>query len=204
MLRVNTMPMPQNLTQTMIEGQERLEDDAELLEAACRFDQAALTEIHNRYYRSLYRYVNLKVSDALEAEDLTSEVFSRFLKALKHGKAPKKSIRGWLFSVASNVVNDYYRRHYRVEHVALNEGLSSSDTGPMEAVSKIMRREAIITAMKSLTQDQQDVIALRFGAGLSVRETARSLHKTEGAVKQLQARAIANLTNRLNDDGDSE
>ncbi len=200
----NIQTMSQRINYWMTDEQAGLNDDRLLVEAARQFDQQALTRIHHLYYAPIYRYINLKVSDAYEAEDLTSEVFSRFLKALHEKKAPKRSLRGWLFGVASNVVNDYFRKHYRVEHVALNETISSRDTGPMEAVSRIMQREAISAAMHTLTQDQQEVLALRFGVGLSVRETAQSMRKTEGAVKQLQARAITRLTERLQDDGDTE
>jgi len=174
-----------------------LQDEAALLAAARQLDPTALEQIHRMYYRPLYRYISMRVSNTLEVEDLTSEVFTRLLYALNEGRAPQKSLRGWLYGVASNVVNDYFRKQYRAETVEMSDDLASKDTGPLELLEKKFTKRQLIRAVRELTEDQQTVIALRFGSGLAIKEVARTMGKTEGAVKQLQARATASLARIL-------
>lgn len=176
-----------------------LQEEAALLRAAHQLDKGALEQIHQRYYRPLYRYISMRVSDPLEVEDLTSEVFTRLLYALKEGKAPRKTLRGWLYSVASNIVNDYYRRQYRADIVEAGEDLASIDTGPLELLERKFTKRQLINAVMQLTEDQQSVIALRFGSGMAIRDVAKTMGKTEGAIKQLQARAIASLGRLLSE-----
>ena len=154
------------------------------------------------YYRPLFRYIAFRVSDPLTAEDLTSEVFTRLLDALHRGKAPRSTLRGWLFGVAARVVSDYHRNRYRAQEVELVESLANGNAGLLETVEETLTREQLAGALKELTGEQQTVLALRFGAGLPIREVAGMMGKSEGAVKQLQARAIAALSRRMNAGGE--
>jgi RNA polymerase sigma-70 factor (ECF subfamily) len=131
------------------------------------------------------------------AEDLTSEVFTRLLSALRDKNAPQNTLRGWLYGVAARVVSDHHRRHYRAPEVELDEALMSRDAGPAEIVEKMLARADLKQAMTELTDEQQHVLALRFGYDMPIQEVARMLGKTEGAIKQLQARAVAALARKL-------
>lgn len=172
-------------------------DEAELLRRAYKHDTDALAQIHDSYYGPLFRYVSFRVADRHTAEDLVSEVFTRFLVALRKGNAPQQTLRGWLFGVAGHVVSDHYRRHYRTPNQPLDETLMSQDAGPEEVAEDMSTREDLHRAMASLTSEQQHVLALRYGQEMPIQEVARTLGKTEGAIKQLQARAIAALTRKL-------
>ncbi|MFN3373115.1 MAG: ECF subfamily RNA polymerase sigma factor, BldN family [Chloroflexus sp.] len=172
-------------------------DDAELLRRAYAFDTDALAAIHDAYYQPLYRYISFRVGDRHTCEDLVSEVFTRFLNALRQRKAPHSSLRGWLFGVAANVVSDHFRQSYRSPHVPLNEQIISYTPQPSDLAEQAAMNEELRRAINNLTYDQQQVLALRFGQNLPIQEVARILGKTEGAIKQLQARAIAALARQM-------
>jgi RNA polymerase sigma-70 factor (ECF subfamily) len=84
-----------------------------------------------------------------------------------------------------------------MQQVELSQTIESSAPGPAEAISNKQNLEALHAAMKGLTQDQQEVIALRFGYEMPIREVAQLMGKSEGAIKQLQARAVASLSRIL-------
>ena len=99
--------------------------------------------------------------------------------------------------VAARVVSDHHRRHYRAPEVELDESLVSRDASPADIVEKMLTHADLKLAMAELTDEQQQVLALRFGYDMPILEVARTLGKTEGAIKQLQARAIAALSRKL-------
>lgn len=168
-----------------------------LLERARALDPEALEQIHDMYYVPIYRYIAFRVSEHETAEDLTSEVFTRLLSALQDKTAPQKTIKGWLFSVATFVVKDFYRKKYRRKLVALEDSVPSLTDGPAQKVESMLTNEDLRQAVTELTEDQQEIIALRFGYEMSIRDVAATTGKSEGAVKMLQARAIAALSRRM-------
>ena len=174
-----------------------MQDELTLLHRARAFDPDALAEIHNAYYVPIYRYIVLRVSDHQTAEDLTSEVFARLLHALQDKTAPSNTIRGWLFSVASRIVNDHYRKHYRQEKTNLDHLTPNQPVTPDQALESKISQEDLLEAITDLTEDQQEVIALRFGYGLPIQEVADTIGKSIGSVKMLQARAISALSHKL-------
>lgn len=180
-----------------IGGTAIVQDELELLARARKLESAALAEIHDTYYGPIFRYVAFRVADRETAEDLTSEVFTRLLSALRDRNAPQNTLRGWLYGVASRVVSDHHRKRYRAPQVELNDNVMSSDEGPAETVEAMLTHEGLRRAMSELTEEQQNVIALRFGFEMPIQEVARTLGKSEGAVKQLQARAIASLARKM-------
>ncbi|MCA9986052.1 MAG: sigma-70 family RNA polymerase sigma factor [Anaerolineales bacterium] len=172
-------------------------DELALLARARVLDQGALAEIHRRYYTAIYRYITFRVPDRDLAEDLTSEVFTRLLSAIRDKNAPQNTLRGWLYRVAGHIVADYYRKRARQKETELSDSLPSRGVGPDELVDLNLTNEALREAMGELTEDQQAVLQLRYGGGLRFREVAVQLGKSENAVKQLQLRALATLQRTL-------
>lgn len=179
-------------------GYSAVYDEKELLTGARQLDPSALARIHDCFYSQIYRYAHYRTGDAQVAEDAASEVFVRFLDAVQNGHAPRQSLRGWLFGTASNVVNDHFRRHYRTnthnEDLDTHTGLPASpESDPEHQLQVNLSHAQLRSALTHLTIEQQHVITLRFGQGLSHREVAQSLGKSEGAVKLLQLRALRAL-----------
>lgn len=170
--------------------------DELLLEMAMAHSPFALTAIHDLYHARLYHYIRCRVGQPSTAEDLTSDVFVQFLDALRFGHSRPRSLGQWLFAVARHRVADYYRdRHTEVSTSErfIADRIASDQGDPVARLNKSLRHEALRAALQSLSTPQREVLALRFSADLTVRETARILGKSEGAVKVLQFRALNNL-----------
>jgi len=174
-----------------------VQDEQTLLAKARSLDQEALGQIHDSYYEAIYRYLVYRVGNQQVAEDLTSEVFIRLLSALRDHTAPEKTLRGWLYGVAFRVASDYHRKQYRRKNVELSDTIPSGVADPLDSVADKVTWQQVKVAIASLTDAQREVIALRFGNEMPIRDVAELLGKTEGAVKQLQARALASLARML-------
>lgn len=174
-----------------------MHDEQTLLMRARALDKEALAHIHDQYYQPVYRYLTFRVSDPQTAEDLASEVFTRFLGALRDRGTPPNTIRGWLFGAAQNVLKEHYRKQRRMNWTELDESIAGEGSSPEQRVADQMSKEQLRAALAELTPEQQEVLALRFGFGLAVREVAETVNKSEGSVKMLQVRAIGALARRL-------
>lgn len=175
-------------------------DDSQLLAKAKQLDPAALRALHQRFYEPVARYIQFKVGDPRLAEDLSGEVFVRVLEGLRRGKAWRSSPRGWIMGIARNVVVDHYRQRERMPEVALNESLlSTEDADPTRQAIQSERRRFLLRAIERLTEDQREVILMRFIKEIEIQDIAMALGKTPGAVKGLQHRALRKLANRLQD-----
>ena len=170
-----------------------LATDLALLELATRLDELALVEIHDRYYKLVYRFIASKVGAGQLAEDYTSDVFVRFIRAIRQKSAPKNSLKGWLYRVASNIVNDHYRKQYRRSYSGLTETEVSLEKSPEDIMNSSINNKVLMSAVEQLGEVQQKVISLRFAFDMSVAEVASTLGKTESAIRQIQFRGIKKL-----------
>jgi RNA polymerase sigma-70 factor (ECF subfamily) len=172
-------------------------DDRTLLTRAQALDKSAIAQIHDGYYAAIYGYISFRVDDPQTVEDLTSEVFIRFVQALQRRRGPDEHLGGWLYKVAANVVKEHYRaqRRQRLDH--LDESLPGRGPGPEHDVSHRLATEELRRAVADLSVEQQEVLALRFGYGMRHKEVAQTMGKSEGAVRMLQTRAIATLSELL-------
>ena len=171
-----------------------MQEELLLLHRAKSLDQEALAQVHEQYYDAIYRYMAYRVNDLQTAEDLTSEVFIRFLHAIQQKNAPQNSIKGWLFGAASLILKEHYRKKKRAQLTELDDALASDEVVPGDRLEAQENRRALRQAMDNLTEEQQQVLALRFGYEMPIRDVAETMNKSEGSVKMLQMRAIAALT----------
>jgi RNA polymerase sigma-70 factor (ECF subfamily) len=157
-----------------------------------------ISEVHNRYYPDIFHFLRYRLGDELAAEDLSAEVFVRLLEALHAGRGPKDNLRGWLMGTAAHMANDYYRKHYARPLIELNDGLvADSDHDPHSLAELNEHQRLVHVSMQKLTEEQQQVLALRFGSGYSLEETATVMGKKANAVKALQFRALEALRRGL-------
>jgi RNA polymerase sigma-70 factor (ECF subfamily) len=165
-----------------------------LLDRVRKFDNEALAELHDQFYPVIYRYVRFRIDDDQVCEDLTSEVFLRFLNALHQTGRSIDDLRAWMLGTASNLIHDYYRIKYRrpVENIDDHETLVSSQNTESTIEHRVVLDD-VRRAMQHLTPDQQNVLALRYSQELSLDETAKIVDKSVNAVKVLQFRALAAL-----------
>lgn len=160
-------------------------------------DPQVIGSIYDQYFSEVYRYVRYRTGDDSTAEDIASEVFLRLLEAVKKKQGPGSSLKGWLIATASNAVNDHLRRRYRRPESDLSDSLPDHGSSVSAQVDAREERQVVQTAYAQLTDEQQHVLALRFGQGYSLEETAVHLKKNVNAVKALQFRALSALQRRV-------
>lgn len=174
-----------------------------LLEGAAIFDERALGELYDRYEARIYSYIYRRTGNESLAEDLTAQVFLKMLEAIRSDKAWHSSFSGWLYRIAHNAVIDYYRQRDRQQQVSLEDTLTTtaSDHNPVVMAEVSLDAERLRIAISRLTEEQAEVITLRFLEGYSISEVAEMLDKTEGSIKALQYRAVTTLRQLLQHEG---
>ncbi len=177
-----------------------------LVNKAKKYQVEAFEKLYTRYFRQVYSYVYFRVGVVPDAEDLTAQTFLRALEAIETYNEKKASFISWLLSIAHNLTIDYYREKKRKPQVFLEEvGLVEEGRGdPEEALINNHYQDLIWKKVGELTEEQQQVIFLKFGLNFSNKEIARALSKTEGSIKALLFRALRMLKKKVEKDERSE
>ena len=177
----------------------RLDDEAldRLVLEAKGGDPWAFGRLFDEYHEPVFRFIANRVNRPSDAEDLTQLVFVKALEALPRYESRGIPFGGWLFRLARNAVIDFVRTSHEHADLAQSVERPTQEAGPDEMAVTRQEIDAVGAALSSLTDDQRDVIVLRFFAGLSARETAEVMGKQEGTVRGLQFRAIAALRRQL-------
>ena len=170
-----------------------------LVELARGGDSEAFGMLYDHYNASVYRFLYYRVGSVALAEDLTSETFFRALRNMSSFQWQGKDFGAWLMTIARNLAADHYKAgRTRLELPTDDMGAHDSVTeGPENAVLASLTNEVLLQAVRELPKEQQDCLILRFLQGLSIAETAKVLGRSDGAVKQLQLRAVRNLAKLL-------
>ena len=171
-------------------------NDSELVVRAKAGDHAAFTQIYERYAPAIYRYIYFRIGEAELAEDLQAEVFLRMLEGIHRYEDRGWPISAWLYRIARDRTIDTMRRRRSRQQVPL-EAWGGSCDGPEHSVGTQMEYEELSRTLEDLTNDQRQVIQLRFLAEMSIQEGAQKLGRTEGSVKALQHRGLQSLARRL-------
>jgi len=163
-------------------------------------DSDAFAQLYDGYVERIYRYIYFRVSDDETAEDLTSQVFLKAWEHLDRYQPGESPFLAWIYRIARNQVIDYYRVHK--EFISLEEiaTLASDNQSVVEAVQILFDMKTVRDAMKYLTKDQQEVVVLKFIAGLSTEDIASMMKKREGAIRALQMRALQTLAKYLKEE----
>ncbi len=154
----------------------------------------ALSRLYEHYFPKVFRYVNSRLAAAEDAEDVTEEIFLRVIHNLGSFTWRGLPFGAWLFRIARNEVVSHVRKQKtRAPSAELTEFIPDPSQDHTLVIEQQMTVAMIREAAERLPEAQRQVIALRFGAGLTVAETAQALKKTENNVKVLQHKAIAKL-----------
>jgi RNA polymerase sigma-70 factor, ECF subfamily len=176
-----------------------MDDEAldRLVAEAQRGDPEAFGRIFDAYAGPIHRFIASRVNRPSDAEDLTQLVFVKALEALPRYEARGIPFGGWLFRLARNAIIDQART--RRDHLSLVAAVTreTEDAGPEARASLREDLDRVAQALTELTDDQREVIELRFFAGLSVHETADVMGRQDGTVRGLQFRALGSLRRSL-------
>jgi RNA polymerase sigma-70 factor (ECF subfamily) len=165
--------------------------DERMLVEAARKDPARFGELYELHFDRVYAYVSRRVRDRAAAEDVTSEVFHKALKNIGTFEWRGVPFVAWLFRIASNALADRARRDARERTVAAPEAFVEMNLAEIDGRVRLFR------FVDDLPGDQRRVILMRFAEERSIREIAQELGRSDGAVKQLQFRALENLRARM-------
>jgi RNA polymerase sigma-70 factor, ECF subfamily len=170
------------------------EADERLLIEAAQKDPARFAELYESNFERVYAYIVKRVRDRAETEDLTAEVFHQALANLKRFEWRGIPFAAWLFRIAANLISDRWQRSGR--EVADEAAVQSAQASAAE-IEEVEWRATLFRLVDSLPAEQRRVVVLRFADQKSIKEVAREIRKTEGAVKQLQFRALTALRARM-------
>ena len=168
-------------------------DERLLIEAAQR-DHARFADLYELNFERVYAYIVHRVRDRTETEDLTAEVFHKALTNLQHFEWRGIPFAAWLFRIAANLISDRWQRSGR--EITDDEAIESAQASPAE-IEEVERKATLFRLVETLPAEQKRVVVLRFVEQKSIKEVAREVRKTEGAVKQLQFRALSTLRARM-------
>jgi RNA polymerase sigma-70 factor (ECF subfamily) len=168
-----------------------------LVERARDMDADAWDELYSLHYGAIRRYALFRLADAQAADDIASEVFLEAVRGIRKYRYRGIAFRAWLYRIAHNLTADFRRRTAsRADRETCDEQalalLPEADFAPA-----LERRRDVRAAVAQLTDEQQQVVILRFFEGLSLQETAEATGRKSGAVKSLQHRALERLRGLL-------
>jgi RNA polymerase sigma-70 factor (ECF subfamily) len=178
--------------------QESTENLRRLVDRAQGGDRDALEQLYLLHFDRIYSYLHMSVGNRHDAEDLTNQTFVRMLESIDRFEWRKVPISAWLFRIAHNLAMDHFRsgRRWQLEEEPPEPEPDEQRTAEAEALESI-GRQSMLEMIEGLSEDQQQVLTLKFVFSFSNGEAATILGKTEGAVKSLQHRALASLHRSL-------
>jgi len=170
-------------------------EQLELIRRAKECDSSAFAAIYDHYYPDIYNYIYHRVGNVQLAEDLASEVFLKVLESIDSYTFRGIPLSAWLFRLARNMLIDHFRTSPRpgVE-VPLEEEIVLTEGGHDATLERKVTRKQLLEALSNLTEDQQEVVVLKFMEGFSNTDVAKIVGKSEGAIKSLQHRALSALS----------
>jgi RNA polymerase sigma-70 factor, ECF subfamily len=169
------------------------EADERLLVEAAQKDPGRFGDLYELHFERVYAFISRRVSDRATAEDLTSEVFHKALANLPRYQWRGVPFSAWLYKIAANCIADRSKQAFR--EVPSSDDLPEGSTVP--DLEEIDRRARLFRLVDQLPADQRRVIFQRFVQQRSIREIAQQLKRSEGAVKQLQFRALEKLRSQM-------
>ncbi|MHB8382317.1 MAG: RNA polymerase sigma factor [Candidatus Binataceae bacterium] len=170
-------------------------DDSEerRMVAAARNDPGRFAALYEENFSRIYAYIARRVHERAEAEDLTAEVFRRALENLGNYESRGVPFAAWLYRISANAIADHAARAARAR------GYEPPEAEPEPPPEELEYRARLFRFVDELTGDQRRIIVMRFAEQKSIAEIACALGRSEGAIKQLQFRALHNLRKRIGD-----
>jgi len=173
------------------------DDDRHLIERVRRGDQDAARALYERYFDRIYNYVYARLGRVEDAEDLAIDTMTRSLTRLDLFQDQGVAFSSWVYRIAHNATIDHYRRQGKAILVPLDNAPLLESADPAELALEQLANEELREALRALTDEQQQVLILRFFQDLTAAQVAEVMGKSVGAVQALQHRALGSLERAL-------
>jgi RNA polymerase sigma-70 factor (ECF subfamily) len=169
-----------------------------LVDRAQKGDRSALEELYLIHFDRIYSYLHMTVSNRHDAEDLTTQTFVKMLESIGRFRWQSAPFSAWLFRIAHNLSMDHFRarRRWQPEEEVPEPVGSEEPSAEAEAMQSI-GRQSMLELIDTLSQEQQQVLTLKFVFNFANADVAKILDKSEGAIKSLQHRALASLQKQI-------
>ena len=170
----------------------------ELVAKAQQGNREALEELYLLHFDRIYSYLHMSVGNRHDAEDLTTQTFLKMLEAIGRFRWRSAPFSAWLFRIAHNLAMDHFRasRRWQPEEEVPEPPDSEEASAEDEAMYSI-GRQSMLELIENLSEDQQQVLPLKFVFNFANADVATILGKTEGAIKSLQHRALVSLQKQI-------
>jgi RNA polymerase sigma-70 factor (ECF subfamily) len=187
--------LPNSRVDLAVTSGER-EEDAALARRAAAGDADAFGVLYDRYMDAVYRYVFYRVRNEAEAEDVTSDVFMRALRAIPKYE-PRQAFLAWLYRIARNAVIDRSRRRAARQQVSFEDALAHPNAdqviNPDEGLLAGSDASVVRRAMQQLTPLQQEILVLRYVEGYDTKTISKLVGKRDGTIRGIEFRALTTL-----------
>ena len=187
--------LPNSRADLAVTSDER-EEDAALARRAAAGDADAFGVLYDRYMDAVYRYVFYRVRNEAEAEDVTSDVFMRALRAIPKYE-PRQAFLAWLYRIARNAVIDRSRRRAARQQVSFEDALAHPNAdqvvNPDEGLLAGSDASVVRRAMQQLTPLQQEILVLRYVEGYDTKTISKLVGKRDGTIRGIEFRALSAL-----------
>lgn len=177
-------------------------DPKNLMQLAKEGDPEAFGRLYELYFTPVYRYLYLRTKNKEEAEDLSQSVFIKVFKSIGSFQDKNRPPLAYFFTVARNTVIDHWRKRKDIlidKPLETGIAMENEADNPLDLIDKKSTAQAIYKAIENLTEEQQEVIILKFINDLTTAEIAKILEKKEDAIRQLQCRALKILKQYFNE-----
>ncbi|HKP17826.1 MAG TPA: sigma-70 family RNA polymerase sigma factor [Gaiellaceae bacterium] len=172
---------------------ERLEME-QLVKRGQEGDRDALEELYLEHFDRIYSYLHMTVGNRHDAEDLTTQTFLKMLESIGRFRWGTAPFSAWLFRIAHNLAMDHFRARRRWQpEEEVPEPPDAIELSAEDEAMRVLSGESMLELIDQLSDEQRQVLILKFVFDFSNVEAATVLDKTEGAVKSLQHRALASL-----------
>lgn len=174
------------------------ESDSTLI-ARAKNDPEAFGALYERYVDKIYNYICYRVGSDQDAEDLTARTFYRALEHFPSYEDRGAPFSAWLYRIAHNLVANWHRDHSRREMISLDDMVvrTPKEKGPAATTERSDEEDVMLTAVRRLAPDRQQLIILKHVEGMTNAEIGQVMGRTEGAVKSLYHRTLVTLREDL-------
>src|SRR5947199_1543215 len=186
------------MTEASTKSQPTPQEVRVLVERAQQGDRDALEELYLLHFDRIYSYLHMSVGNRHDAEDLTTQTFLKMLESIRRFRWHSAPFSAWLFRIAHNLAMDHFRasRRWQPEEEVPEPPGETEPSAELAAFQSI-GRQSMLELIEDLSQEQKQVLTLKFVFNLPNGEVATILGKTEGAIKSLQHRALVSLQKQI-------
>ena len=180
-------------------SEQKEKNEKEILKQAAQGNEEAFGLLYENYVDRIFNYIYYRTGNVHDAEDLTARVFQRAMKHIPNYQDRGVPFSAWLYRIAHNLVANWHRDRSRKKEIAITEMMSlpAKNEPPETTLLRTEKQDALLRLIRTLPQDRQQLLILKFVEGYSNAEIGKIMNRSEGAVKSLYHRTLLALRDQV-------